>query len=50
MGNNLLMPMSATPWKWDSVNSRWYLQVGALKVIQVDSNGNVFAPGRFLKS
>ena len=50
MANDMLRPMSASPWKFDSTLNRWYLEIGGLRVIESDANGNLFIPGRVLKS
>ena len=46
---NIEFTGAVSPWKWDSTNSRYFLSIGGVKVVEIDSNGNVMHKGRLLK-
>lgn len=35
-------------WQWDNTNNRYYLEIGGVKIAEIDSNGNMIIKGRYL--
>jgi len=51
MSDNIMLqsPSGLGAWKWDSTNSRYYLEISGTTVAWIDANGNMAIKGRMLK-